>query len=547
MIQCPVLKRQWLYEMEKNKTSINQQEWDLDTQGNRRTNDTNHTVMQNLLDKTGPGFCIAKWNQVTMHLGTGMTHSCHHPSTHKIPLEELKNNPTALHNTKFKKEQRKTMLDGKRPSECDYCWRMEDSGNISDRPSKSMEHWAINSYDDIVKLKGDEDVIPTYLEVSFSNVCNMKCLYCGPDASSKWYEEIKQNGAIKLLEGTSEEYWAQGWQKDLEVFKKRDVNPYVDAFWEWWPELYKKLKVFRITGGEPLMSKDTFKVLEWFLEHPNPDLELSINSNLSVPDALWDKFMSYVEKLKDSDNIKNITIYTSVEGWGKRAEYTRTGLDFEKFKTRYEQLVAMPNVRSVIMCTFNILSITSIHMLFEWHLGLREKYNFNPAADLAGRDYVDDVNKNGFKSELLVENTNWKHGDQVSAAIDIPYLRHPTFLDAKFCTTDMVNKFLLPTYEYMITNQSKLPWTMNKGFEEFEIAKLRRIMFSRMHFNPANSDKKRKDVDLARSQFYEFINEMDKRNKTDFLSTFPEMEDFYYECKESLKRLHLGEHGDIRG
>jgi len=522
-------------------------DWDKDTNGNRRTNDINHTLMRDLLDTTGKGFCLAKWNQVTMHLGTGMTHSCHHPSTHKIPLEELKDNPTALHNTKFKKEQRKAMLKGERPKECDYCWRMEDSGSISDRPSKSMEHWAIKSHEDIVKLKGDEDVTPTYLEVSFSNVCNMKFLYCGPDASSKWYEEIKQNGPVKLLEGTTEEDWAQGWQQDLEVFKNRDVNPYVDAFWEWWPELQKNLKVFRITGGEPLMSKDTFKVLEDLIENPRPDLEISINTNLSVPDKLWDKFIDLAIQLKDSNNIKNLTVYTSVEGWGKRAEYARTGLNFELWKTRYEQLVSMPNIRSIIMCTFNILSITSFHRLLEWHLELREKYNFNPAASLAGKDYVESIHKNGFKSELLVENNSWKHGDQVAAAIDIPYLRHPVFLDAKFCTTDLVNKFLLPTYEYMLTQKSQLPWTLNKGFEEFEIAKLRRIVYSRTNFNPANSDKKRKDIDLARSKFYEFINKMDKRNKTDFLSVFPEMKDFYFECKDALERLHSGEHGDIGG
>ena len=169
-----------------DKSTIEQQPWDLDTQGNRRTNDNNHTIMKDLLNKTGPGMCLAKWNQTTIHLGTGMTHSCHHPSTHRIPLSELADNPTALHNTEFKKTQRKTMLKGERPSECDYCWRMEDGGNLSDRPSKSMEHWAVKDYDDIVRLQGDENVTPSYLEVSFSNACNMKCLYCGPDASSKW-------------------------------------------------------------------------------------------------------------------------------------------------------------------------------------------------------------------------------------------------------------------------------------------------------------------------------------------------------------------------
>jgi hypothetical protein len=41
------------------------------------------------INAISPSFCAAKWQQVTMHLQTGHTHSCHHPQTHKIPLIEL--------------------------------------------------------------------------------------------------------------------------------------------------------------------------------------------------------------------------------------------------------------------------------------------------------------------------------------------------------------------------------------------------------------------------------------------------------------------------
>ena len=62
--------------------------------------------MKQKLDSVSPSLCLAKWTQVTMHLQNGHTHSCHHPSTHKIPLEELQVNPSALHNTNFKKQKR---------------------------------------------------------------------------------------------------------------------------------------------------------------------------------------------------------------------------------------------------------------------------------------------------------------------------------------------------------------------------------------------------------------------------------------------------------
>ena len=61
-----------------------------------------YSDVKNKLDNVGCGFCLAKWTQVTMHLGMGMTHSCHHPSPHKVSEKEVLRNPSALHNTAFK-------------------------------------------------------------------------------------------------------------------------------------------------------------------------------------------------------------------------------------------------------------------------------------------------------------------------------------------------------------------------------------------------------------------------------------------------------------
>jgi hypothetical protein len=70
--------------------------------------------IKNELDTVGKGFCLAKWYHVSMHLHTGQNHSCYHPTPHYTPLEEVLDNPMALHNTSFKKLQRKNMLEGGR-------------------------------------------------------------------------------------------------------------------------------------------------------------------------------------------------------------------------------------------------------------------------------------------------------------------------------------------------------------------------------------------------------------------------------------------------
>ena len=281
------------------------------------------------LNDTGSGFCLAKWTQVTMHLQLGHTHSCHHPKTHQIPLRELKRNPTALHNTMYKKRRRKEMLEGQRPEECDYCWNVEDSSNrFSDRTFKSAENWSYPYMDEIKQLGWRDDYNPKYVEVSFSNTCNFKCSYCGPAFSTKWMEESEKYGAYPTTDAFNDlTYLKQEGKMPMPVTK---ANPYVDAFWNWWPNLYEDLHTFRITGGEPLMSQDTWKVLDYIIEHPNPNkkLNLAINSNLGVPDKLVDRFIEKVSKICEQDRVKEFVIFTSVDSWGAQAEYIRNGLVF---------------------------------------------------------------------------------------------------------------------------------------------------------------------------------------------------------------------------
>jgi len=171
-------------------------------------NDLNEIKKQ--LNNIGCGMCLAKWTQVTMHLHNGMTHSCHHPSPHKIPLEEIKRNPTALHNTSFKKEKRREMLNGKKPEECNYCWNVENTSNsFSDRIFKSYEPWSQPYLNEIAGLDWRANYNPKYVEVSFSNTCNFKCSYCSPMFSSKWMEEIERDGAYPTSTNVNDLTWTR--------------------------------------------------------------------------------------------------------------------------------------------------------------------------------------------------------------------------------------------------------------------------------------------------------------------------------------------------
>jgi hypothetical protein len=89
---------------------LNEVIWLKTANGKVIPNNENLEKTKDLLNSTGCGFCLAKFTQVTMHLGTGLVHACHHPTAHKIPLEELQNNPKALFNTKHLKKPKKANL-----------------------------------------------------------------------------------------------------------------------------------------------------------------------------------------------------------------------------------------------------------------------------------------------------------------------------------------------------------------------------------------------------------------------------------------------------
>lgn len=471
------------------------------------SNYNNHVEnVKKKLDEISPSFCAAKWKQVTIHLQNGHTHSCHHPNTHLIPLEEIKVNPTALHNTKFKKLQRKMMLEGVRPSECDYCWNVEDrtTDSYSDRIYKSSDQWALPHIDDIINKPWDDNVDPSYVEVSFGNVCNFKCSYCAPHISSQWMEEVERYGPYP----TSSQFNNLEWLKDQKKMPipNKDENPYVDAFWKWWPTMYNSLQHFRITGGEPLLNKNTFKVLDYVIENPNENLELSINTNLNPPDDLFDKFIEKLNIIISEKKIKEVLVFTSAEAHGKQAEYIRFGMNYDTWLKNLHRLYKeIPGIKVTIMSTYNILSIPSYTQFLNDILEVK-------------RTYGEVINKRKNPNPML---------------LDIPYLRYPQHQSIFILDESMVD-MIHNQVTHMYKNLECKSWegTANNGFYEHEADKLKRIYEMSMNSVKAKNEF----TDINRMDFIRFVDEHDARRGTNFLETFPEFENFYSTCKSLINR-----------
>ena len=445
---------------------------------------------EGMKEQLGPAMCLAKWKQVSLHLPTGLNNSCYHPPLHAIDASLLADNPGALHNTPYKKEQRKIMLKQERPQECSYCWTMEDAGKLSDRHYRSGEPWAASAFDSIMNSKGDEDVVPSYVEVNFNHACNLKCSYCSPQFSSSWQQEAEQYGAFPTSQPHNDPSHFTGRRRPIPA---REDNPYVEAFWRWWPTLYPELKHFRMTGGEPMLDKNTYRVFDYVLANPKPDLHINVTSNFSVDERSWQRYLSSVKQLCEGERIEHFMQFVSLDAWGAEAEYIRNGLDFRLLWDRVNQfLTEIPGRNSItFIITMNNLSVTTLDSLFAGILGLRHIYS-------------------------TTYQRVW---------FDTPVLRTPEWQSLQLLPESYADR-LEHLWAWML-KQQETEAAPFKGFKDYEIARLDRdIAWMRQ-----GADMPAEQREHRMADFYRFFNEHDRRRGTNFLAAFPEMQEFWRECE----------------
>jgi len=131
------------------------------------------------------------------------------------------------------------------------------------------------------------------IDVRWTNLCNLACVYCGPDFSSKWADELN----VKKETPTEQQ------QHDFKQYIYKHA---------------KNLKHVYLAGGEPLLMKENLDLLKEL----NPDVNLRINTNLSKVDTgVFDAICKF----------KNVHWTVSAETIEEEFEYIRFGGKWSDF------------------------------------------------------------------------------------------------------------------------------------------------------------------------------------------------------------------------
>jgi pyruvate-formate lyase-activating enzyme len=445
-------------------------------------NETDLAYKRRVIDIKSASFCAAKWYNATIWLGSGQTTSCHHPLPHQVSIEQVMANPKALHNTPEKKEQRAQMQRGERPAGCEYCWKIEDIADqedasdeiISDRVYKTVIY-EDKDLDEAFNTRPEQDINLQTLEIAFDRTCQFACSYCNPAFSTTWVRDIHRNGPYTNLVSDGRNHFTHTHDSS-QLYTINDVNPYVEAFFKWWEsDLHKTLKELRITGGEPLMSGYTWRLIEWFKNHRGESkTRLAINSNLGFTQ---DK----LERLLDATEGIELDLYTSNESTSGHAVYIRDGLDWDQWCNNVTYLLDSGKLRALhVMCTINALCLISLPEFLWSIVELKKKY---------GKDAIN---------------------------FSLNILRFPSFQ----------SPLILPieVREEACKQLSDLG-QLNVELHEYEINQIARLVNYLIEVDSPHSGALSKEI--LQRDFKNFYQQYDQRRGKDFKYTFPQLATWY--------------------
>lgn len=258
--------------------------------------------------------------------------------SHGIDITSETHTPSQAFNIEYFKQIRQNLLDGVQDTNCSSCWQLEEQGVESMRMTELTKMHFANLYSETPLLE--------IIDVSFGNLCNLKCRTCGPIDSTTWIKESYDLDSSKTVE----------LSKYFKLNTKHTVTE--SAFFRDLVELCSgTINGINFYGGEPLIMPQTWELLNKIKDQPcSKDMFLYFNTNITN----WNK-----EKIKVFDNFQFTTIGMSLDGLGQRFEYMRNPA---KWQEVLENIYAMIDWKTQSPDTREIYLIHTVSAYNIWYI-----------------------------------------------------------------------------------------------------------------------------------------------------------------------------------
>lgn len=263
---------------------------------------------------TNPCFCPMPWTGL-MYNFDGQIKNCIRSAGPLGNIQYQPINKVLVENNLPRQQQ----IINKQPvPTCHTCYDLE-------RGKKGFDHIS----DRVFYIREFKDIpIDTYevgnfnlqtADIRWTNLCNFACVYCGPEFSSRWSEELKIRHNVPSEEQVND-------------FKKYIYDS------------AGQLRHVYLAGGEPLLMKENLTLLEKL----NPNVTIRVNTNLSKVDT---KVFESICKFP------NVHWTVSVETQSEEFEYIRHGGSWRDF---------LDNL-GIIKQLDHKISFNMLHFLLNYH------------------------------------------------------------------------------------------------------------------------------------------------------------------------------------
>ena len=263
--------------------------------------------------------CSKSWTDVNIDFKTRKLGHCCKSVYYDLPSEY---SPDFIDNSPLIQERRKQTLDGIQHPDCFECWRDIANGN---KPYKDFQNeW--DNFDNAIPEKPQVN----YIEIELDSTCDLSCLYCSAEVSSK----IAQEEGIKVQDLTND--------YDIENVKT------------WLKQIIEQADdeiTISFSGGEPTSSKFFYRLMEFINTLDSSKLRLDVITNANSKPFLFEKFITEIEKFQ---GIMNISI--SNESFKEDSSLIRYGLDWERFEKNVRAYAAHNKVQHINL-SINVPSI----------------------------------------------------------------------------------------------------------------------------------------------------------------------------------------------
>lgn len=291
------------------------------------------TKVDEFYQKNG-AFCIMPWVHLHVTQEGSVTPCCQAKWDKELAFGDINTQTVSdIWNGSKMKHFRKTMIGGKKDIRCMRCYEKEKDGWTS------LRNITNNKYEkEVLQVANGEKVgfdRPIYLDIRFSNKCNLRCRICGPWSSSNWAHDFALLNGEKY-QGENITYGVKDQTKFLQEL--RELIPYLQ-------EIY-------FAGGEPLLIDANYEVLEMLIKENRTDVELFYNTNCTVLDYKDKSILNYWKQFS------KVTVAASIDDFGPTFEYHRKNANWEMLETNIKKIQELtPMVTFILSPTISIYNI----------------------------------------------------------------------------------------------------------------------------------------------------------------------------------------------